>query len=73
MRLKRYIVWSKNKIDMTDKWQKKWYIQQVLTYGRAEDIAELNWEEIRLFLDEITLPLNVKRLWQDYLSTHLRM
>lgn len=66
MRPKRYIVWSKNRIDLTDTWQKKWYIQQVLSYGRAEDVAKLNWEEIKIFLHEINLPQDVKRLWEGY-------
>ncbi len=35
---KRYIVWSADKeIDLSDPWQKKWYIKQVLIYGRAFD------------------------------------
>ena len=44
MKYKRYIVWSKKEIDINDIFQKKWYITQVLTYGRAEDVALLDWE-----------------------------
>ncbi len=66
MEPKRYIVWSKKEIDLNDPWQKKWYIRQVLCYGRAEDIAQLNWEEVRSILKEIVLPLPVRRLWEDY-------
>ena len=66
MQPKRYIVWSKNEIDLADPWQRKWYIQQVLTHGRAEDIAELDWEEIKRLLPEINLPKDVRRLWEDY-------
>jgi len=68
MQLKRYIVWSKNEIDLADPWQRKWYIQQVLTHGRAEDIAELDWEEIKQLLPEINLPKEVRRLWEDYFN-----
>ena len=68
MRPKRYIVWSKNKIDLDDDWQKKWYIQQVITYGRAEDIVHLNWDEIRSLLGELNLPRHVKGLWEDYFN-----
>jgi hypothetical protein len=43
---KRYIVWSTDKeINLDDPSQRKWYIQQVLTYGRTEDIMELDWEK----------------------------
>ena len=66
MKPKRYIVWSKREIDLNDPWQRKWYITQVLTHGSAEDIAELDWEEVRSILKEITLPLSVRRLWEDY-------
>ena len=67
MKPKRYIVWSTNKeIDLSDPWQRKWYIKQVLTHGRAEDIAELDWDEVRRLLPELNVPKRVKRLWEDY-------
>jgi hypothetical protein len=67
MRPKRYIVWSTNKeIDLNDPWQRKWYIGEVLANGRAEDIAELDWEEVRRLLPELNLPRRVRRLWEDY-------
>ncbi len=67
MRPKRYIVWSTNKeVDLTDPWQRKWYIKQVLTHGRTEDIAELDWDEVRRLLLELNLPRRVRRLWEDY-------
>ena len=68
MRLKRYIVWSKKEIDLNDEFQKKWYITQVLKYGRTEDVASLDWEEIKLFLPELILPPHIKRLWEDYFN-----
>jgi hypothetical protein len=68
MRPKRYIVWSKNEIDLEDPWQRKWYIQQVLTHGRAEDVAQLDWVEISMFINEISLPQEVKGLWEDYFN-----
>ena len=68
MRPKRYIVWSKNEIDLEDPWQRKWYIQQVLTHGRAEDVAQLDWEEISMLIKEINLPHEVKGLWEDYFN-----
>lgn len=66
MKQKRYIVWSKNKIDLNDSWQKRWYIKQVLTYGRAEDISQLDWEEVEMLLDELNLAPDIKRLWESY-------
>lgn len=69
IRPKRYIVWSTNKeIDLSDPWQRKWYIKQVLTHGRAEDIAELDWEEIRTLLPEMDLPKEVRNLWENYFN-----
>jgi len=68
MQPKRYIVWSKNKIDLNDNWQKKWYIKQVLTYGRSEDVAQLDWEEVRMMLDELNLTPDIKRLWENYFN-----
>jgi hypothetical protein len=69
IRPKRYIVWSTDKeIDLDDPWQRKWYIQQVLTHGRAEDIAELDWEEVRRILPELQLPQAVKNLWESYFN-----
>jgi lysyl-tRNA synthetase class II len=66
MKPKRYIVWSKKEIDLNDPWQRKWYINQVLTHGRAEDIAALDWEELRSILKNLSLPSAVRRLWEDY-------
>ena len=68
MEPKRYIVWSKKEIDLEDIWQKKWYIKQVLTNGRAEDVKELDWDEVKTLLEEIELPQDVKRLWRDYFN-----
>lgn len=68
MQPKRCIVWSKNNIDLADPWQRKWYIQQVLIHGRAEDIAELDWEEIKKLLPEFNLPKQVRSLWEDYFN-----
>lgn len=65
---KRYIVWSKNKIDLNDSWQRKWYIKQVLTYGRSEDVAQLDWEEVRIILDKLNLTPDIKRLWENYFN-----
>jgi len=64
-----YIVWSTDQIDLSDPFQHRWYIQQVLTHGRAEDIRALNLREIAAGLDEIILPEDVRSLWQRFVET----
>ncbi len=64
--MKRYIVWSTDKIDMNDPFQRKWFIRQVLIHGRAEDIKELDWNEVEKLLDELELPEEIYRLWKSY-------
>lgn len=66
MRAKRYIVWSKRELDFDDPWQRRWFIRQVLLHGRAEDVAALDWEELRRLLPELNLPPEIKRLWERY-------
>ena len=68
MRPKRYIVWSTKEIDPTSPFQRKWYVQQILTHGRAEDVAELDWDEVRELLPDLRLPTDVKRLWETYFA-----
>ncbi|MCP4147857.1 MAG: hypothetical protein GY757_08910 [bacterium] len=70
MQPKRYIVWSKNDIDLDDPHQKKWYIRQVLTNGRAEDVAAIDWDEVKHYLPELNLPVNIRRLWESYFNAH---
>ena len=63
---KRYIVWSRKKIDLSDEFQRQWYIKQVLINGGAADIAHLDWDEVRRLLPELDLPPDVKKLWEHY-------
>lgn len=64
---KRYIVWSTDKeIDLDDPFQRKWYMEQVLSHGRAEDVAELDWDEIKRLLPELNVPARVRKLWEAY-------
>jgi hypothetical protein len=39
-----------------------------LTHGRAEDIAELDWGEIKKLLPELDLPKEVRNLWENYFN-----
>lgn len=66
MQPKRYIVWSKQDLDLDDPFQMEWYVQQVLTHGRAEDISEFPWDEIKDLLPSLQLPEDVKSLWEHY-------
>jgi hypothetical protein len=71
---KRYIVWSTDKeINLDDPFQRKWYIKQVFTYGRTEDIMELDWEEVRRLLPELMLPETIKALWEEYFASKGQM
>jgi hypothetical protein len=65
-----YIVWSTDQINLSDPFQRRWYIQQVLTHGRAEDVRALDMDEVARVFDEITLPPDVHDLWQHYLEIH---
>ena len=62
----RHVVWSTREVNLEDPWQRRWYIQQVLIHGRAEDVAALDWEEVRRLLPELRLPSEVRRLWEAY-------
>ncbi len=68
MQPKRYIVWSKNDINLEDPFLHKWYIRQVLLNGRAEDVAAINWDEIKQYLPELNLPPDIHRLWESYFN-----
>lgn len=64
-----YIVWSTDQVDLSDPFQRRWYIQQVLTHGRMEDIHTLDLDEIESILDELMLPDDVRSLWQKFLES----
>ena len=63
----RYIVWSTDQLDLSDPYQRRWYLQQVLTHGRSEDIRSLDLEEIRRELENLNLPPDVYSLWKSFL------
>jgi len=52
MKPPRRVVWSTNVVDLSDPFQRKWYIQQVLCHGRAEDIRTLNLSEVAQYHKE---------------------
>jgi hypothetical protein len=53
---------------MTDPFQRKWYIRQVLLHGRAKDVGKLRLDEVASLLDELTLPPHIHRLWKQFLE-----
>ena len=64
----RHIVWSTDRIDLADPFQRRWYLRQVLMHGRAEDIAQLDLAEIEQELEALQLPEHIDRLWRCYLA-----
>lgn len=64
----RHIVWSSDTLDLSDPFQRTWYLRQVLMYGRAEDIRTLDLDEVARLLDELRLPPAVHNLWQRFLE-----
>jgi hypothetical protein len=64
----RHIVWSTDQIDLSDAFQRRWYLRQVLTHGRAEDIGRLDLAEVERELEALDLPEDLARLWQRFLS-----
>ena len=69
VRPKRHIVWSTNEFDPASPFQRRWYVQQALIHGRAEDIASLDWAEVKELLPKLQLPVDVRRLWEDYFAS----
>lgn len=42
----RHLVWSTDEIDLDDPFKRRWFLQQVLTHGTAEDIRDLDLDEV---------------------------
>ncbi len=64
----RHLVWSTDRIDLSDPFQKRWLLRQTLMRGRAEDIRALELDEIRQALDRLDLPKEIESLWRRYLE-----
>ena len=64
-----HIVWSTDSVDLSDPFQRKWYIRQVLTYGRAEDISALALDEVASLLDDLNLSPHLRDLWRRFLES----
>ena len=68
MKPPRHIVWSTDSIDLDDPFQRRWTIRQVLLHGRAEDVRELDLDEVARLLPDLRLPAHIDRLWRTYLA-----
>jgi hypothetical protein len=64
----RHLVWSTDKINLQDPFQKLWLLRQTLMHGRAEDIRALNVSDIRQELENLDLPPDIESLWRRYLE-----
>jgi hypothetical protein len=64
----RHLVWSTDTINLRDPFQKRWLLRQTLVYGRAEDICNLDLEEMARDLEKLNLPNHVYSLWHRYLE-----
>lgn len=67
--LPRHLVWSTDSLNLDDPFQRRWYIRQVLMYGRAADIRMLDLEEVAHLLDDLRLPPHLDRLWRTFLES----
>ena len=63
----RHLVWSTERLDLDDPFQRRWYVRQVLLYGREEDVCDLDLEEVARLLPELDLPAEVRQLWEAFL------
>lgn len=70
MKQPKHIVWyaDLNKLDFTHPWVKKWWLEQVLIHGRAEDVHRLDFGELEQALTNLNLPPVLKSLWTDYFT-----
>lgn len=64
----RHLVWSTDKVNLNDPFQKRWLLRQTLMYGRAEDIRALELADIKKELDCLDLPKEIEGLWRWYLE-----
>jgi hypothetical protein len=64
----RYMVWSTDKIELKDPFQRRWLLRQTLLHGLAEDIRKVDFDEISRELDQLRLPPDIDRLWRTYLE-----
>jgi len=69
MKVPRYIVWSTDRIDTADPFQRRWLLRQILTHGRAEDVRALDMQEVERELETLDLPPHLNSLWKHFLES----
>ena len=55
-------------MDLTDPFQRRWYLRQVLSHGRMADIRGLDLAEVERELDALQLPSEIWQLWKNFLE-----
>ena len=65
----RHIVWSTDRLDLSDPFQHRWYLRQVIMHGRSDDIRALDFQEVRQELDALDLPSDLYQLWKKFLES----
>jgi hypothetical protein len=65
----RHIVWSTDRLDLSDPFQRRWYLRQVLLHGRAQDLRTLDLKELDRELDNLDLPHEIYTLWKRLLES----
>lgn len=65
---KKHIVWyaKVTASKLKNPWYQRWFLGEVLSHGRSEDIAKLDWKAIYQALPVLDIPQNVRSLWKNY-------
>jgi len=66
--LPRRLVWSTDRLDLSDPFQRRWLLRQILVHGKAEDIRDLDLEQVERELDQLDLPAHIDSLWRLFLG-----
>jgi hypothetical protein len=64
----RHLVWSTDRLDLSDPFQRRWLLRQILTHGKEEDIRNLDLDEVERELDDLDLPPHIDSLWRLFLG-----
>jgi len=64
------LAWSTDTVDTADPFQRRWYLQQILTHGTAEDIRRVDLDEVAREIDALELPADIDRLWRTFLASN---
>jgi hypothetical protein len=65
----RHILWSTDKLDLRDPFQRRWLLRQTLMHGTAKDIRALDLKEIKKQILDLDLPEEIESLWKRYLES----